>query len=237
MVRTLKVLLIIGTLFLSAPSYAVNITPEQWSRLKEGEIIKWLDNIKGTEVKKGVAIGIVNAPPERVWKVIHENNDFTHFMPRMLESILISPSVLPEAESLKFDHDTGDPKQLISLLKKHRVPGFTGTTGYFFAVLSVPWPATNRWYILKLEDVVTSDRWFQHWSMVMGNLKTNDGSWELTPLDNGRTLATYTVFADPGGLIPDWIINLGTTQTLPDVIRSLRKRVKEESRPELGNKK
>ncbi|MCL4557657.1 MAG: hypothetical protein M1491_03360 [Deltaproteobacteria bacterium] len=228
--KILKIVLIVGAVSLSTSSYAVNITPDQWATLKDGGVVKWLQNIKGTEVKKGVAIGIVNAPPDRVWKVIHENNDFIHFMPRMLESILISPSVLPEAESLKFDRATGDPKELISLLKKHRVRGFTGTTGYFFAVLSVPWPATNRWYIIKLEDVVTPDRWFQHWGMVMGNLKTNNGSWELTPLDNNRTLATYTVFADPGGLIPDWIINLGTTQTLPDVIKSLRKRVKEELR-------
>lgn len=226
--RMLKNTIIIGIIALSTHTYAANITPDQWAVLKKGEIIKWLEAVKGTEVKKGVAIGIVDAPAEQVWKVIHQNNDFVHFMPRMLESILVDPAAIDRAKALKFDYNTGDPHELIQFLKKHRVDKMTDTTGYFFSLLSLPWPATNRWYIIKLEDFVTSGRWYQHWSLVIGNLKTNDGSWELIPLDNDRTLVTYTVFSDPGGLIPDWIINVGTNQTLPDVIKSIRKRVKAE---------
>lgn len=226
--RTLKNTIIIGIIALSTPVYAGTITPDQWAVLKKGEIIKWLEAVKGTEVKKGVAIGIVDAPAEQVWRVIHQNNDFVHFMPRMLESILVDPAAIDQAKALKFDYNTGDPQELIQFLKKHRVDKMTDTTGYFFSLLSIPWPATNRWYIIKLEDFVTSGRRYQHWTLVIGNLKTNDGSWELIPLDNDRTLVTYTVFSDPGGLIPDWIINVGTNQTLPDVIKSVRKRVKKE---------
>ncbi len=226
--RTLKNTIIIGIIALSTPVYPATITPDQWAVLKKGEIIKWLEAVKGTEVKKGVAIGIVDAPAEQVWRVIHQNNDFVHFMPRMLESILVDPAAIDQAKALKFDYNTGDPQELIQFLKKHRVDKMTDTTGYFFSLLSIPWPATNRWYIIKLEDFVTSGRRYQHWTLVIGNLKTNDGSWELIPLDNDRTLVTYTVFSDPGGLIPDWIINVGTNQTLPDVIKSVRKRVKKE---------
>ena len=226
--RMIKSIMIIGIVALSAPAHASAITPDQWSIIKDGGIVKQLESVKGTEVKEGVAIGIVDAPPQQVWNVIHENNDFVHFMPRMLESILVNPDAIAKAKALKFDYNTGDPKELVHFLKKHRVDKMTGTTGYFFSLLNVPWPATNRWYIIKLDDFVTSGRWYQHWSLVLGNLKTNDGSWELVPLDNNRTLVTYTVFSDPGGEIPDWIINIGTKQTLPGVIEALRKRVKKE---------
>lgn len=227
--RMIKNVIIICVIALSTTAYAFNPTPDQWAVLKKGEIIKWLEKVKGTEVKKGVAVGIVNAPSRDVWAVIHDNNNFIHFMPRLLESILVDPDAIDQAKALKFDYTTGDPKELVQFLKKHQVDKMTDTTAYFFSLLSVPWPATNRWYIIKLEDFVTSGRWYQHWTYVMGNLKTNDGSWELIPLDNDRTLVTYTVFSDPGGMIPDWIINAGTNQTLPDVIRAVRKRVKQES--------
>ncbi len=223
-------------LILSASAYALNLTPQltptltndQWAILKKGEIIKRLEAMKGTEVKKGIAMGIVDAVVQDVWAVIHENNDFVHFMPSTLESILIDPSAVEEAKALKFDRATGDPKELIQFLKMHRAEKMTGTTGYFFSLLDVPWPATNRWYILKLVDLVTKDQWYQHFTLVMGNLKTTEGSWELIPLENDKTLTIYTVFSDPGGLIPDWVINIGTLQTLPEVIQGVRKRVKEE---------
>ncbi len=209
-------------------AYAVDISPAQWKMLKKGEVVKWLEPVKGTEVKKGVAIGIVNASPEDIWAVLHQNNDFKAFMPRTIESILVDPSAIPGAVALKFDHNTPDPKALIKYLRQHRAEKMTGTTGYFFSLLNMPWPLVNRWYIIKLEDFVTSGRWFQHWTMVMGNVKTNNGSWELVPLDKGRTLVTYTLFTDPGGSVPDFLINLGTNVTLPGVIEAVRKRVKEE---------
>jgi len=216
------------TLALSTTAHAVNITPEQWAVLKKGGIVKWLKATKGTEIKKGVVIGIINAPPPQVWTVVHENNNFSKFMPRMFISILVDPSVIEEAKSLKFDRDTGDPKPLIAFLKKHRAAKMTDTTGYFFAIIDTPWPATNRWYIIKLKDSVTKNRWFQHWNLIIGNLKINDGSWELLPFDNDKTLAIYTSLVDPGGMIPNFIINIGTNQTLPDLIRAVRKRVKKE---------
>ncbi len=208
---------------------AVQLSKDDWAALNSGGILKWLKEIKGTEVKEGIAIGIVDAPPQKVWKVVHENNDFVSFMPRTLDSVLVDPGCIAQAKAMKLDYDTGDPKQLIAFLKKHRVDAFTGTTCYFFSRVDVPWPATNRWYLLKLDDTVTPGRWYESWSLILGNLKSNDGSWDLRPLDNDRTLVTYKVFSDPGGMIPDWIINIGTNQTLPEVIKAVRKRVKEEA--------
>ncbi len=199
--HTFWAVVIIFLVSFESRSFAANITPDQWVLLKRGDIINRVEPVRPGE-ERGVAIGIVDAPPAEVWKVIHENNDFKRFMPSMLESILIDPSVIPQVKALKFDYTTGDPKELIQLLKKHRIEKMIDTTGYFFSLLSVPWSPVHKWYVVKLEDTVTNDRWFQNWSMVIGNLKTNNGSWDLLPLEGDKTLVTYTLFVDSGGLMP-----------------------------------
>ena len=200
-------------------AYAVDITPAQWAVLKKGKIINWVEQGNGTGGEQGVAIGIVNAPREKVWKVIHDNNNFKHFMPGMLESILMNPTVLDRATTIGSDQNTGDPKDLVKFLKKHRIDTMTGSIGYFFALLDVPWSPEHKWYIVKLEDVVTGDEWFQHWGILKGNIKTNNGSWDLVPLEGNKTLVTYTIYADAGGLLPD-IVGEGITKlhAKPEVV-------------------
>ena len=53
------------------------------------------------------------------------------------------------------------------------------------------------------------------------------GHWVLTPVDGGKaTEAEYQVFANPGGILPDWLANLAS-KTLPrETIAGLRKQVK-----------
>ena len=64
--RMIKSIMIVGIVALSAPVHASAITPDQWSIIKDGGIVKQLESVKGTDVKEGVAIGIVDAPPQQV---------------------------------------------------------------------------------------------------------------------------------------------------------------------------
>ena len=192
-------------------AYAVDISPAQWAVLKKGNIITRVGPGTGAGTEQGVAIGIVNAPLATVWKVIHENNDFKYFMPGMLESILIDPAVIDQAKSMDSGRHSGDPRDLIQFLRKHRIDKMTGSTGYFFALLNVPWSPVHKWYVVKLEDFITGDEWFQHWNILMGDVKTNNGSWDLVPLEGNKTLVTYTLYADADGLLPD-MAGDGTTK-------------------------
>lgn len=202
-----RILLAMGVLALlslfDGRANAVNITPAQWAVLKKGNIINRVEPGSVAGEDQGVAIGMVNAPLAEVWKVIHENNDFKNFMPGMRESILVDPSVIATAKTMASAADTGDPRKLIQFLKKHRIAKMTGSTGYFFALLKVPWSPVHKWYIAKLEDVVMADQWFQHWGMIAGNMKTNNGSWNLVPLEGNKTLVTYTVYTNAGSLLQD----------------------------------
>ena len=64
--------------------------------------------------------------------------------------------------------------------------------------------------------------------MIEGDYKYNTGSWVLTPFkgDPKRTLAVYTVLAEPKAWIPAWIRKAAQKKTLPDIMERLRQQTK-----------
>jgi hypothetical protein len=57
-------------------------------------------------------------------------------------------------------------------------------------------------------------------------VRLNDGFWLLEPIDGGaRTRVTYSLYTDPGGSVPRWIVNRANRSSLPEVLRALRREV------------
>jgi hypothetical protein len=69
------------------------------------------------------------------------------------------------------------------------------------------------------------------WEFVDGDIKDTTGYYKLFPRSDGReTLLVYHVCTDPGMAIPQFIMNLLTKKSMPDVVKAIReeaiKRVK-----------
>jgi hypothetical protein len=164
----------------------------------------------GTAVKEIKSIGEIDAPPQVVMKVLADYVRYKEIMPYTD----VSQIVETEAD---------------------------GKVVYFYTVVNAP-VVSKRDYTLRIEDV--SD-WKDgkgylktQWTISkdkgpapkkgMVRLETNDGSWTLEPIDDGkRTRATYFLFTDPGGSLPTWIINKANSSAIPDVFEALRKYSKE----------
>ncbi|MEN9800598.1 MAG: hypothetical protein RL653_4295, partial [Pseudomonadota bacterium] len=55
-------------------------------------------------------------------------------------------------------------------------------------------------------------------------VKINDGMWLLEPREDGKkTWATYWVYTNPGGAIPNWIANRANGTAVPDVFKAIKK--------------
>lgn len=91
-----------------------------------------------------------------------------------------------------------------------------------------PFPLGERRYAIAARHGVTGARWQVSWSFLpgSGNLKDHRGSWVLTALPDGRTLAVCRLFTDPGGAIPLWAVDRGTRMTLPWIFHGLRQHVR-----------
>lgn len=200
------------------------------SRLASGEIIVSSENVPGSSVKMGEVTGVVDAPPELVWKVIIDVNHFHEFMPRTLKSQVVAPEQLqllrqkrpttaPEVEAI-LGPAPPDPARF-------RRPG-QKYLEYLYGHLEVPWPLGDRWYIIKMlrdETQAAQHIYTSSWSLELGNLRENQGEWRLHPFSVNQTRLTYRLVTDPGGCVPKFLIQKGTFITLPQVISSVRQRV------------
>jgi ribosome-associated toxin RatA of RatAB toxin-antitoxin module len=198
-------------------------------RLEAGEIIVTTQGVPGTSLQRGEIMGIIEAPPKIVWQVITDINNFKYFMPRTLNSLAIAADKLPlilqrrptqadEVEKLLGCNPT-DPAS-------YCIPGGKYDV-YLYSHLDFPWPAKNRWYIIKLQQDET--RAVQHcyhssWSLVTGNLRENSGEWLLEPFGSTKTKVIYRLCTDPGGAIPKFLVERGTSNTMPQIIEAVRER-------------
>ncbi|MFW6122739.1 MAG: SRPBCC family protein [Thermodesulfobacteriota bacterium] len=200
-------------------------------RLATGEIITDFEEVPGSNLKKGRVVGVVAAPPEEVWEVVTDANNFQFFMPRMLRSRLLRPEEVKRilqarptsAAAVEAGFGSAPPPEVAQF----RVPG-QKYPGYFFGQVKVPWPLGNRWYIIKLqydESQAARHIYTSSWSLVTGNLKENRGEWKVEPFGEDKTRLTYRVVTDPGGLVPNFIVEKFTAQTLPQIIIGVRNRL------------
>jgi hypothetical protein len=109
---------------------------------------------------------------------------------------------------------------------------------YIYSVVDVPWPFDDR-------DVVTIDKVSRDASSgvvtisIQGvegmvpekegviRMPESGGFWKFTPQKNGRIAIVYQYLADPGGGIPDWLVNMflvdGPYKTLENMKRIAEK--------------
>lgn len=88
--------------------------------------------------------------------------------------------------------------------------------------LDLPFPFKGTWYTNKYTEIPS--RYYYEWSMLKGSIKSNSGSWQLIKKGN-FTHGTYRVQTNPGvPLIPQWIIDTATKNTIPSIFTAVEKR-------------
>jgi uncharacterized protein YndB with AHSA1/START domain len=177
---------------------AIELTQNEQEQLANGEVIVYLKAVRGP-IKEGTAMGVVEAPPEKVFRVVTDNEDFEQFMPYVKQSEVerLTEASIINYQYLDFPFPIGDRYYKLHILRRIE--------------------NTNKGKVLK-----------STWTYVKGsgNIKDTYGSWILEEYGQGKTLVTYVVCTDPGGSLPKWALNMATKISLPQVIGRVRQRVK-----------
>jgi len=150
--------------------------------------------------RTGVGRAVVEAPPERVFRALSDYAHWQEWMPFLARS-------------------DARPQRDGSVLSEH--------------ALDPPSPLGRRRYQVRftqrVEAVPGGGRaWRIDWSFVpgTGNVDDHRGSWSLTEIGEGRTLAVCRLYTDPGGFTPQWALDRGTSQMLPWIFHGLRQQVR-----------
>lgn len=197
------------------------------SKLAAGEIIVSSHTEPGSSVLQAKMTAVIKAPPEVVWQIITDINHYQDFMPQTRVSMVVAAAKIPGI-LLKTPITAKQVEKLIGPTPAPlpRIPGGKYVV-YHFSDLHLPWPCSNRWYIIKgIMDETRAAQHYYHssWSLVIGNLKEDSGDWTVEPFGANQTKVIYRLATDPGGQIPSFLVRHGTCVTLPDIIKAIRER-------------
>lgn len=160
---------------------------------------------KGSSLVECKGIGLIDAAPAVVKRVIDDVPEYPRFMPYVVETKVLSN-----------DNETRISYQRLS-------PPFVGDRDYTVRVRceTKPCPSTgstiycNRWNAAN--DLGPAEK------KGVTRVRITEGSWLLEPTADGKTRATYTIFSDSGGGIPAMILNKANKTAIPKLFEAVRK--------------
>lgn len=186
---------------LAAPAVSTaSVTPEA-RRLAAGEVLISARTVKPRKPREGIGRGVIDFPPERVYRAVTDYANYDEFMPFVKRADVVR--TLPDGAVLST--------QRVDL------PGPLGERHYTLSVRS------------RVEKKGQAGKvWRTEWAYVpgSGNIADQRGSWTLEELAPGRTLATFRLYTDPGGAVPGWMMEKAVAETLPYIFDGLRQHVR-----------
>jgi hypothetical protein len=170
--------------------------PAEARRLAAGEVLVTARRGAGGAAEQ-VARGVVDAPPERVFRAVTDFAHYQEFMPFVRRS---AAEPQPDGSVVSF--------QALDL------PLPLGSRHY-------------KIHAFVEREQEPRPLWRTHWSYIpgSGNVADHHGSWTLVEFGRGQTLGVCRLATDAGGGIPAWATNRGTAQTLPYIFSGLRQQI------------
>jgi len=94
---------------------------------------------------------------------------------------------------------------------------------YYYSEVNVPWPVSNRDFVAHLKltqnpvtKVLTVDAenvpGFTPTKANVVRVQHSVGKWVAEPAGQNQVKVEYTLFTDPGGSVPSWLINMFITK-------------------------
>ncbi len=104
---------------------------------------------------------------------------------------------------------------------------------YYYAEVSLPWPATNRDFVAHLTATQNPDTkvvvvegpavpGYMPEKKGLVRINNSIGKWVITPVGPDRVRVEYSLHVDPAGSLPSWLVNMFATDAPLQIFRHLR---------------
>jgi hypothetical protein len=187
-------------LFLCAAIAAANTT-EEWSLDKqENGIDIYTRPVPGSGIREFKGVAEVDANIEKILALLKDSSRFKTWFPNT-----------PESKLLARD----------------------GNVAYQYSVMGTPWPMDDRDNVLR--SVTTRDESTgivgieitaapDYYPVQEGRVRVQKahGTWTIKPIGPDKTHVTFTMHLEPGGGIPQWIINARIVASPFEALTNLR---------------
>jgi len=177
---------------------------EEWTLDKQEDGIDvYTRPVPGSGIKEFMATADVESDVEAIMQVLRNSAGFKDWFPNTSESRLLARD---------------------------------GDVSYQYSVMKTPWPVTNRDNIFR--SVATVDEATgvvditvaaapDYYPVQEGRVRVQkaNGLWKLEPAGSKKTRVTFRMHLDPGGGIPEWLINARVVATPFEALTNLRAEV------------
>lgn len=159
---------------------------------------------EGTSIRECRAVGIINAEPIVVKRVIDDTAEYPKFMPYVIETRTLSHTADGRVGYQRISPPMVGDRDYTVRVKCESKACPTGGMIY-----------CNRWEVAN--DLGPAE--------IKGvtRVKITEGSWLLEPSPGGKTKATYTIYSDSGGSIPSFLLNSANKTAIPKLFDAVRK--------------
>jgi hypothetical protein len=131
------------------------------------------------------------------------------------------------------------PKWGYKVLDSKELKRVSDTETYYYSKLDFPWPLDDRDIIVhsKMEqDPITrritatsiSSPDYLPGNKGVVRMRNAHTTWTLLPGPGGWTYVEYYIYSDPGGSLPDWLVNMALDVGPRETIKSIRNFVQQE---------
>ena len=178
------------------PPAARQLTAAETERLAAG---KKIVRVTSGDTNRAEVVGVVDAPPEAVWRVIADYDAYEAWFPDQEEARVLSR----EGEMVTLE----------------------GTVSMPFPFADRSFRIRDRQLTRQVEG---QTHYYDSWTYVKdsGNIEDTTGFWYVSPFqgDVNRSVVRLVILADFGVPLPDFVISWGTRRSLPRIIDRLRER-------------
>jgi len=158
----------------------------------------------GTSLRECKAVGLIDAEPIVVKRVLDDTVEYPKFMPYVVETRIISRTGDGHIGYQRIAPPLVGERDYTVRVKCESQACPSGGTIYCNR-----WEAANDLGPAEIKGVT--------------RVKITEGSWLLEPAPGGKTQATYTIYSDSGGGIPAFLLNTANKTAIPKLFDAVRK--------------
>jgi hypothetical protein len=106
---------------------------------------------------------------------------------------------------------------------------------YVYYEVTAPWPVTDRDLAILYKVAKMPNGGYKMDAMAkpdyvppkegMVRIPESISTWEFIPKGNNKVEVIFTNHSDPGGTIPDWVVNMAATDNPFNTLSNLRKKL------------
>jgi len=158
---------------------------------------------EGSSIRECKAVGIIGAEPIVVKRVIDDTAEYPKFMPYVVETKTLSRTADGRVGYQRISPPIiGDRDYTVRV----KCEAKAGPGGMCYCNR---WEAANELGPAEIKGVT--------------RVKITQGSWLLEPSSGGKTRATYTIYSDSGGGVPNFLLNSANKTAIPKLFDAIRK--------------